>query len=120
MLANDVDPIPNDTLFVSAVDGLGSDVGHAIVGKYGTLTLNANGSYSYVADQSVPSNVIAKDLFTYTASEEAGGSATSSLTITITQAGQTNIEAISTAADGTLGNSSSFLNSLSNNVLGRL
>jgi probable HAF family extracellular repeat protein/VCBS repeat-containing protein len=91
VLANDTDPIPNDMLIVSAVDGLASDVGHAIVGSYGTLTLNADGSYSYVADQSVPSNIIAQDIFTYTASEGAGGSATSSLTITITQAGQTYI-----------------------------
>jgi hypothetical protein len=43
------------------------------------------------APHSVPSNIIAQDIFTYTASEGAGGSATSELTITITQAGQTYI-----------------------------
>jgi VCBS repeat-containing protein len=91
VLANDTDPIPNDALIVSAVDGLASDVGQALVGNYGTLTLNADGSYSYVADHSVPSNIIAQDTFTYTASDGAGGSATSELTITITQAGQTYI-----------------------------
>lgn len=48
VLANNTDPIPNDTLIVSAVDGLASHVGHALVGSYGTLTLNANGSYSYL------------------------------------------------------------------------
>ena len=89
MLANDTDPIPNDKLFVSAVDGLASDVGHAIVGSYGTLTLNADGSYSYVADHSVPSKIIAQDIFTYTATDGDGGSATSTLTITITQPDQT-------------------------------
>jgi VCBS repeat-containing protein len=91
VLANDTDPIPNDMLTVTAVDGLASDVGQAIVGRYGTLTLNADGSYSYVADNSIPSNIIAQDIFTYTATEEAGGSATSTLTITITQPGQTYI-----------------------------
>ena len=90
VLANDTDPIPNDTLIVSAVDGLASDVGHALVGSYGSLTLNADGSFNYVADDSVPSNIIAQDIFTYTASDGAGGS-TSSLTITVTQAGQTYI-----------------------------
>jgi len=53
VLAIDTDPIPNDTLIVSAVDGQASDVGHAVAGTYGTLTLNADGSYSYVANQSV-------------------------------------------------------------------
>jgi hypothetical protein len=51
VLANDTDPIPNDTLIVSAVDGLASNVGHALVGSYGTLTLNVDGSYSYVANK---------------------------------------------------------------------
>jgi VCBS repeat-containing protein len=91
VLANDTDPIPNDTLTVSAVDGQASNVGHALVGSYGTLTLNADGSFSYLADPSVPSNIIAQDIFTYAATEEAGGSATSTLTITVTQAGQTYI-----------------------------
>ena len=91
VLANDTDPIPNDALTVSAVDGQASNVGHALVGSYGTLTLNADGSFSYIADPSVPSNTIAQDTFTYTATEEAGSSATSTLTITITQPGQTYI-----------------------------
>jgi VCBS repeat-containing protein len=91
VLANDIDPIPNDKLIVSAVDGLASDVGQAIVGSYGALTLNADGSFSYIADHSVPSNVIAQDTFTYTASDGVGGSATSTLTITITQPGQSYI-----------------------------
>ena len=47
VLANDSDPIPNDTLIVSAVDGKTSNVGAAVLGTYGTLTLNADGSYSY-------------------------------------------------------------------------
>jgi probable HAF family extracellular repeat protein/VCBS repeat-containing protein len=91
VLANDTDPIPNDTLTVSAVDGQASNVDHAVAGSYGTLTLNADGSYSYVANHNVPSNIIAQDDFTYTASDGAGGSATSSLTITVSHAGWSNL-----------------------------
>ena len=108
VLANDTDPIPNDTLVVSAVDGLASDVGHATAGNYGTLTLNADGSYSYVADHSVPTNIIAQDVFTYTATDGDEGSATSSLTITITQPGQTYIAGTPGQAL-TSGNGSVFL-----------
>ena len=50
MLANDADPIPGDTLTVTAVNGQSDDVGQTLAGNYGTLTLNANGSYSYVAN----------------------------------------------------------------------
>jgi VCBS repeat-containing protein len=91
-----------------AVDGLASDVGHAVVGSYGTLTLNADGSYSYVADHSIPSNTIAQDIFTYTATDGDGGSATSTLTITVTQAGQTYI-AGTPGQPLTSGNGSVFL-----------
>ena len=88
VLGNDTDPIPDDTLTVTAVDGQASNVGHALLGTYGTLTLDADGGYSYAADHSVASNIIAQDIFTYTATDEAGGSATSTLTITTTQPGQ--------------------------------
>jgi probable HAF family extracellular repeat protein len=108
VLAIDTDPIPNDTLIVSAVDGQASNVGHALVGSYGTLTLNADGSYSCVANQSIPSNIIAQDIFTYTASDGDGGSTTSSLTIIITQAGQTYIAGTPGQAL-TSGNGSAFL-----------
>jgi hypothetical protein len=59
VLANDTDPIPDDMLTVSAVDGQASNVGHALLGTYGTLTLDADGGYSYAADPSAPSNIIA-------------------------------------------------------------
>jgi VCBS repeat-containing protein len=91
VLANDTDPIPNGALTVSAVDGEASNVGHALLGRYGTLTLNADGGFSYVADSSAPSNIIPQDIFTYTISDEAGGSATSTLTVTLSQPGQTYI-----------------------------
>ncbi len=50
--------LDGDTLSVSAIrtgteagSGTSGTVGAALTGTYGTLTLNADGSYSYVADQ---------------------------------------------------------------------
>jgi VCBS repeat-containing protein len=50
VLEND-DDVDGGTLSVTAVNGNGGNVGNAVVGTYGTLTLNADGSYSYTADQ---------------------------------------------------------------------
>ena len=50
VLANDTDADGSSSLTVSAISG--GTVGQALTGTYGTLTLNANGSYTYVANQS--------------------------------------------------------------------
>ena len=91
VLANDIDPIPNDTLTVSAVNGQAANVGHAVAGTYGTLTLNADGSYSYSANGShaLPSSGVAEDIFTYTAEDGPGGVADTTLTVVVTAAGLT-------------------------------
>ena len=47
MLANDTDADASDVLTVSAVDGQAANVGAAVAGTYGTLTLDADGSYTY-------------------------------------------------------------------------
>ena len=83
VLANDSDPIPNDALTVSEVDGQASNVGIAVAGAYGALTLNANGSYTYVAtahDKALPSDGVGLDTFTYTAKDGVGGTADTTLT----------------------------------------
>ena len=46
VLANDTDA-ENDPLQVTAVNGVKANVGAAIKGTYGTLTLGANGAYTY-------------------------------------------------------------------------
>jgi len=91
VLANDTDPVPNDTLIVSAVNGQAANVGPAVAGIYGTLTLNANGSYSYSANGShaLPSSGVGEDIFTYTDSTGQGGMASSTLTVVVTAAGLT-------------------------------
>ncbi len=91
VLANDTDPVPNDALIVSAVDGQAANVGHAVVGTYGTLTLNADGSYSYSANGShaLPSSGVGEDIFAYTDSTGQDGMASSTLTVVVTAAGLT-------------------------------
>ena len=62
--------------------------GTQIVGTYGTLTIGANGSYTYTADQTaaddLDANDPATDVFTYTLTDENSATATATLTITIT------------------------------------
>ncbi len=86
VLANDTD-LDGDTLTVSAVNGSAANVGVAIAGTYGELTLNANGSYTYVAKNGDVAGDV--DHFTYTASDGNGGTATASLSITLDNALQT-------------------------------
>jgi VCBS repeat-containing protein len=83
VLASDTDPVPNDSLIVGAVDGQTTNVGQAVAGAYGILTLNADGSYTYSAtnnNHALPSDGVGLDTFTYTAQDGAGGIATTTLT----------------------------------------
>ncbi|MEQ6289383.1 cadherin domain-containing protein, partial [Vogesella sp. GCM10023246] len=91
VLSNDTDPdAPFDTLTVSAVNGNAANVGTSISGTYGTLTLNADGSYSYLLNnnsattQALAQGVTAHDVFSYTVSDSAGATSTTSLSIAIT------------------------------------
>jgi VCBS repeat-containing protein len=84
-----------ETLTVTAVrlgssegSGTAGTVGSALTGTYGQLTLNANGSYTYVANQSAADDLDAGDIvydyFNYTVSD---GDATDIAVITITVVG---------------------------------
>ncbi len=88
VLTNDSDP-DGDILTVSAVNGIAANVGQAILLNYGTLTLAADGSYTYAIN---PSNLIYKALTasqsvietaTYTASDGHGGTSNASLSLTL-------------------------------------
>jgi len=72
----------------AAGTGTGGTIGQALPGTYGTLTVNANGSYTYVADQDAADNLAtgatATDVFTYTVSD---GTDTDTAQITITVTG---------------------------------
>ncbi|XOJ72919.1 VCBS domain-containing protein [Candidatus Pelagibacter sp. Uisw_114] len=67
--------------------GTAGTLGQALTGTYGQLTLNANGSYSYVANQdaaeALDSGDTATDVFNYTVSDGNGGTDTATITITI-------------------------------------
>jgi VCBS repeat-containing protein len=90
VLANDADTSPADHVVVSAVDGLAADVNQPVAGEYGSLTLHADGSYSYTASSAVTGE--GTDTFTYTASNGHGPDSTSTLTITVSGANQNYIE----------------------------
>ncbi len=70
-------------------DGTGTDgtVGVALTGEFGTLTVNADGSYTYVADQDksdqLATGATGTDTFTYTVSDGTETS-TAQLTFTVT------------------------------------
>jgi serralysin len=90
VLANTSD-LDSDNLTVTAVSdtahGAGM-VGTSLAGAYGHLTLNANGSYSYVANNSsaisaAPTGSHLQDVFGYTISDGNSGTVTASLTVTL-------------------------------------
>ncbi|HEY3600046.1 MAG TPA: VCBS domain-containing protein [Paraburkholderia sp.] len=95
VLPNDSDVDSNDHLTVIGVRaGTASDAGtvatpgHALAGRYGTLTLNADGSYTYAIDLANPQVLAAaglgrvlQDVFTYTVSDTAGATAQAELLI---------------------------------------
>ncbi|HTB02708.1 MAG TPA: Ig-like domain-containing protein [Bradyrhizobium sp.] len=90
VLANDTDTNPSDHLVVSTVEGLAGDVNQPVAGNYGTLTLHADGSYSYVASSSVVS--VGVDTFYYMADDGHGQTSNSLLTIIVTPANQTYVQ----------------------------
>ncbi|MFZ3175435.1 MAG: VCBS domain-containing protein, partial [Thiobacillus sp.] len=90
VLSNDTDVDAGDTKAVSAVafGATSGTVGSALNGAYGTLTLNADGSYSYVADrpaaQALAAGQVRTEAFTYTVRDTAGATSNTTLTFTIT------------------------------------
>jgi VCBS repeat-containing protein len=86
VLTNDTDMDTGDTKTVSAITG--GTVGGAVNGTYGTITLSADGSYSYVANrpsaQALAAGQTAVDTFTYTVSDTAGATSSTTLAITVT------------------------------------
>jgi len=92
VLANDTDPDTGETatLAVSAVNGVGANVGNAVVGTYGSVTINATGGYSYTLDNTdgdtnaLTQGQAVSDVFSYTVVDAFGATSTANLTIDIT------------------------------------
>lgn len=95
---DDTDP-DNLVLTVSAVrtgteagTGTAGSVGSPLAGTYGSVVLQADGSYSYTLNnadprvQALTAGETLTEVYTYTVSDGAGGSDTAQLTITITGA----------------------------------
>ncbi|ARU88113.1 VCBS domain-containing protein [Pseudomonas sp. M30-35] len=96
VLTNDTDVDAGDSLTVTAIrtgqesgSGTAGTVGSVLVGQYGSLVLNADGSYDYILDKTNP-DVLALDLldtlfdyFTYTATDNGGLSDPAQLSILI-------------------------------------
>ncbi len=105
VLANDTDIDVGDSKTVSAVDGLAANVGTAVTGTYGTLTLAANGAWTYTLDNTDPdTNALAQgaaalDVFNYTMRDAEGATSSSTLTINI---GGTNDAPVAQAGSGTI------------------
>ena len=98
VLGNDTDVDLTDThTVVGVVKGVVTGdltaighVGDVVVGMYGSLRLNADGSWTYTLDNDNPlTNALAQgmhasDVFSYTESDHHGGTSTTTLTIGIT------------------------------------
>jgi VCBS repeat-containing protein len=119
VLANDTDPDVHDqgNLFVGAVNGNLGDVGQPVAGTYGSLTLNADGSYVYVPNGGrLPSQIVAQDIFGYTVADGHGGTDTSTLSIVVTNPGVSYQAGVGTTLNG--GNGKDVLDgSAGNDVL---
>ena len=82
-------------------------VGTGLAGAYGTLTLNANGSYSYALNNANPTVQALSpgqtliEVFTYTLLDSDGDSDTATLTITIN--GANDVPTVTVRADGCAG-----------------
>ena len=88
LLGNDSD-VDGGTLSVAAIEGQAPVVGTpiALPGSAATVTLNADGSYTYAqngAFDSLAVGATATDTFTYTVSDGQGGTDTATVTVTIT------------------------------------
>lgn len=103
VLHNDFDPDVHDNghLSVSAVNGSAANVGHSVAGAYGALTVNADGSYVYAADHgSLPSKLVAQDIFQYTVADTHGGTDTASVYVVVSNPGVNYITGINTTLNG--------------------
>jgi VCBS repeat-containing protein len=85
--------------FRAGASGSFAAVGNNVAGQYGTLTLGANGSYSYVRNVNTPGGVA--DVFTYQLTDTDGDASTATLTINIGDASN-RITFIPDIGDGTI------------------
>ncbi|MDP9423977.1 MAG: Ig-like domain-containing protein, partial [Pseudomonadota bacterium] len=89
VLANDTDVDNGAMLTVKEVNGSTANVGSAITGTYGSVTINADGSWTYNLNnadsdtQALAQGDTVTETFNYTVTDEHGATSSSTLTITI-------------------------------------
>ncbi|SNS80480.1 type I secretion C-terminal target domain (VC_A0849 subclass) [Sphingomonas laterariae] len=104
VLTNDSDVDAGTTLAITQVNGAAANVGQVIVGTYGSLKLNADGSYSYTLDngdvdtQRLAAGQSATESFTYRVSDGAGGTTQATLTLTVTGTNDAPVATVDMAA----------------------
>lgn len=87
LLSNDVDP-DGDFLIVSAINGISSN---SVFGTYGVLIWSTNGTYTYTPNSGMDTLSVVESVsetFTYTATDNKGGTVNALLKITISGANQ--------------------------------
>ena len=103
LIANDTDPDIHDQdgLFVSEVDGSAANVGLALTGDYGSITVHADGSYTYAANKGgLPAKIVAQDTFAYTLADGNGGTDVSTISIVLFNPGASYQSGVNTTLNG--------------------
>ncbi len=87
VITNDTDP-DNDTLTVSAVNGMAGNVATNITGTNGgTFTIDSNGAYTFHPGAAFDDLAVGQTRTTsvdYTVTDSQGGTSTATLTVTVT------------------------------------
>ena len=105
VLTNDTDADTGDTRSVSAITGTAAGtVGGNTAGNYGTLALQANGTYTYTVNNTLAAVQALRtatdtltDTFTYTVRDAAGATSTATLTVTVQGANDAPVAVADTA-----------------------
>ena len=110
VLTNDTDPNVGDTKTVSAVSfgATAGTLGTALAGAYGSLVLNASGTFTYTVNETnsavqalrLSTNTLT-DVFNYTMRDTAGATSSTTLTITIHGANDAPVLAVQTGDQNT-------------------
>src|SRR5690348_3839520 len=85
VLTNDTDVDHGAMLSVAAVNGSAANVGTAVTGMYGSVTINGDGSWSYALDngdadtQALAQGESATETFHYTVTDEYGATSTTKI-----------------------------------------
>jgi Ca2+-binding RTX toxin-like protein len=82
VLANDTD-VDGDALSVVAVNGSAAGIGHSVATAHGSVTLNADGTFTYKPGAACEAT---SDTFTYAISDGHGGTSAASVNISIVRA----------------------------------